>query len=149
MSCGGGSAASPDQFFLGFMAYNRVWYAKNKLATTIGGGAITNPGRYLVLLPPINGATAFTGTPYFTEAPGNPFKAWDMQITEDFMPNDFIIFRAEYNHRAANVPNFTGPNGVTPPGDNNGGTPGDLVMGWNPDLVYTEDRLTLAMMVRY
>jgi hypothetical protein len=31
---------------------------------TVGGGAITNPGRYLVLVPPINGATAITGTPY-------------------------------------------------------------------------------------
>ena len=44
---------------------------------TFGGGAIDNPGRYLVLLPPINGATAASGTPYFTENPGDPFKAWD------------------------------------------------------------------------
>ena len=35
---------------------------------TLGGGAINNPGRYLVLIPPINGATAFSGTPYFTAA---------------------------------------------------------------------------------
>src|SRR5258708_36339963 len=35
-------------------------------SATLSGGAIDNPGRYLVLLPPINGATAFSGTPYFT-----------------------------------------------------------------------------------
>ena len=38
---------------------------------------MVNPGRYLVLLPPINGATAFSGTPYFTENPGDQFKGWD------------------------------------------------------------------------
>jgi hypothetical protein len=161
VSCGGGtpsptgnvaaaasSPGSPNQFFLGFMAYHRVWYAQNKLATTIGGGAITNPGRYLVLLPPINGATAFTGSPYFTENAGNPYKAWDMQITEDFFPREFIIFRLEYTHRAANVPYFTGSNGVTPPGGNNG-VPSALVKGWLPDLVPTEDRVTAAMLVRF
>jgi hypothetical protein len=162
VACGGGtpsktgnvafapnSAGTPNQFFLGFMVYHRVWYAENKLATTIGGGGITNPGRYLVLLPPINGATAFTGSPYFSENAGNPFLAWDMQITEDYMPKEFITFRLEYNHRAASVPYFTGSNGVTPPGGDNG-NPGSPVMGWGgPDLVHTEDRLSLAMLVRY
>ena len=47
---------------------------------TLGGGQINNPGRYLVLLPPINGATAITGTPYFTENPRDPFKAWDASV---------------------------------------------------------------------
>jgi hypothetical protein len=162
VSCGGGtpshtgnvafapaSPGSPNQFFLGFMVYNRVWYAKNKLATTIGGGAITNPGRYLVLLPPINGATAFSGSPYFTENAGNPFQAWDMQITEDFLPAEFIIIRLEYNHRAASVPYFTGPNGVTPPNGDGSSNPAMMVEGWSPDLVHTEDRLSLAMLVRY
>jgi len=35
-----------------------------------------NPGRHLVLAP-FNGATAASGTPYFTENPGDPRKAWD------------------------------------------------------------------------
>ena len=43
--------------FAGFMAYVRAWHGE-KYALTFGGGAIDNPGRYLVLLPPINGATA-------------------------------------------------------------------------------------------
>jgi hypothetical protein len=30
------------------MAYNRVWFDRDRLALTVGGGAIDNPGRYLV-----------------------------------------------------------------------------------------------------
>ena len=70
---------------------------------------LTNPGRYLVLLPPINGATAFSGTPYFTLNPGDQFKAWDASSTFDYMPSQFVTFRFEYDHRAANVPYFAGP----------------------------------------
>src|SRR5437588_4393066 len=68
----------PKQSFLGYMIYNRLWFDRDKYGLTIGGGQIYNPGRYLVLLPPINGATAASGTPYFTENPGDPYKAWDM-----------------------------------------------------------------------
>jgi len=106
----------PKQSFLGFMLYNRFWFHKDLFALTLGGGKINNPGRYLVLLPPINGATAASGTPYFTENPGDPFKAWDASTTFDWMPSQYITFRWEYNHRAANVPYFSGPGGVTPPG---------------------------------
>jgi hypothetical protein len=81
---------------------------------TLGGGRINNPGRYLVLLPPINGATASSGTPYFTENPGDPYKAWDASITADYLPSQYFTYRLEYNHRAANVPYFSGPGGVTP-----------------------------------
>ncbi len=81
----GGGVSCSSQYFLGFMAYNRLWFSRDLFAFTFGGGAINNPGRYLVLLPPINGATAFSGTPYFTENPGDQFKAWDMQATFDLM----------------------------------------------------------------
>jgi hypothetical protein len=64
------------------------------------------------------------------------------------MPREFITFRAEFNHRAANVPYFTGPGGVTPDGGNQGGA-GSLVNGWTPDLVKNENRLTFAMMLKY
>ncbi len=102
------------------MAYNRVWFDHDRYALTVGGGAINNPGRYLVLLPPINGATAASGTPYFTENPGDPYKAWDASVTFDYMPSQFVTFRVEVNHRAANVPYFSGAGGVTPPGGNIG-----------------------------
>ena len=120
VSCAGDSAKGPKQSFLGYMLYNRLWFHKDLYALTLGGGQINNPGRYLVLLPPINGATAASGTPYFTENPGDPYKAWDVSATVDYMPSQYITFRMEYNHRAANVPYFSGPGGVTPPGGNTG-----------------------------
>jgi len=36
--------------------YNRFWFDNDRYGLTLGGGKINNPGRYLVLLPPINGA---------------------------------------------------------------------------------------------
>ncbi|AKV00544.1 outer membrane protein [Labilithrix luteola] len=137
-----------SQYFLGFMTYQRLWFVADHFGFTVGGGAITNPGRYLVLLPPINGATAFSGTPYFTAGPGDGFKAWDLQVTGDYMPREFVTFRLEYNHRAANVPYFSGPGGMTPSGGNQG-APGSFVEGFAPDLVKVENRITAAMMVKY
>jgi hypothetical protein len=147
VKCSGGNVITPSQYFLGFMLYNRVWFEHDRFGLTIGGGYIDNPGRYLVLLPPINGATAFSGTPYFPNSPGYPFKAWDTSITFDYMPIQFTTFRAEFNHRAANVPYFTGPGGITPEGGNQG-PPGSVVPGFNPDLVKSENRFTLGLLVK-
>lgn len=138
----------PKQSFLGFMLYNRFWFHKDLFGLTLGGGKINNPGRYLVLLPPINGATASSGTPYFTENPGDPYKAWDASGTFDWMPSQYITFRWEYNHRADNVPYFSGSGGVTPPGGNTG-APGSLVPGWAPDLRKSENRLNMAILVKF
>ncbi len=161
VSCAGNSAKGPKQSFLGYMFYNRLWFDNDKYGLTLGGGQINNPGRYLVLLPPINGATATSGTPYFTENPGDPYKAWDVSGTFDWMPSQYITFRWEYNHRAANVPYFSGSGGVTPPGGDNG-TPGSLVClsgfttcngsptnTWFPDLRKTENRLNMAILVKF
>jgi hypothetical protein len=143
----GGGVDCGDQYFLGFMAYNRFWFLKDQFAMTIGGGGITNPGRYLVLLPPINGATASSGTPYFSTSPGTDFKAWDGSLTFDWMPIQFFTFRVEYDHRHANVLYFSGQGGVTPPGGNQG-APGSTVPGWSPDLRHSEDRVTAAILVK-
>jgi len=137
----------PSQYFVGFMAYNRLWFAQDKFALTLGGGAINNPGRFLVLMPPINGATAYSGTPYFTQNPGDTFNAWDSSVTFDYLPSQFITFRIEYNHREANVPYFASRKGVTPPSGNTG-APGSEVSGWSPDLDRVENRLTAAMLIR-
>jgi hypothetical protein len=139
---------SYKQSFLGYMIYNRWWFNKDRYGFTLGGGRINNPGRYLVLLPPINGATATSGTPYFTENPGDPYKAWDMSATYDYMPSQYITFRWEFNHRHANVPYFSGPGGITPPGGNTGAL-GSEVPGWSPDLRHTEDRGTMAILVKF
>ena len=147
VSCTGGSTDGPAQYFVGFMAYNRFWFQQDRYAVTLGGGAINNPGRYLVLLPPINGATAFSGTPYFTANPGDPFKAWDASVTFDYMPKDWVTFRLEFNRRAANVPYFSGQGGITPPGGNQG-PPGSIVPNFTPDLTKTESRITGALLVK-
>ena len=148
VSCAGNSAKGPKQDFLGFMLYNRLWFHKDLYGFTLGGGKINNPGRYLVLLPPINGATAASGTPYFTENPGDPYKAWDASATFDYMPSQYITFRWEFDHRAANVPYFSGSGGITPLGGNTG-APGSVVPGFTPDLVKDENRLDLSILVKF
>jgi len=136
------------------MLYNRLWFAKDQLGLTIGGGVMTNPGRYLVLTPPINGATAYTGSPYFPQTPGTTYKAWDTTETFDYMPSQFVTFRSEFTHRWASVPYFVGPNGVTPEtaaGSNtfvNTGDPTAVVPGFTPDLRKNENRITFNVMIR-
>jgi hypothetical protein len=147
VSCVNGTSNAPSQYFAGFMLYNRLWFLNHTYGLTVGGGYMTNPGRYLVLTPPIDGATAFSQSPYFSQAAGTQYKAWDTTETFDFMPSQFVTFRAEYTHRAANVPYFAGPGGVTPPGGNDG-NPTKMIPGWAPDLQKAEDRVMFAAMVR-
>jgi len=168
-----GNITAYKQAFLGWMLYNRTWFKKDLYGLTIGGGAMTNPGRYLTLLPPINGADAEFGSPYFSQSPGNQFKAWDASITFDWMPKQYITFRTEYGYRHANVPYWSGPGGITPPGGNNftngvGGVvpgttfvPGPLfsatqgstcvagATGWCPDLRKDEASARFAIMVKF
>ena len=119
-----GPGINPKQSFVGWMVYDRTWFKKDTYGLTIGGGMINNPGRYLVLLPPINGETAPSAAinaPYFTGNPSDPFKAWDSSLTFDYMPRQWLTFRWEYDYRHASVPYWTGHGGVTPPGS--GGVP--------------------------
>ena len=119
-----GPGINPKQSFIGYMLYNRTWFKKDRYAITVGGGEINNPGRYLVLDPPINGETAPSAAinaPYFTGNPSDPFKAWDSSITFDYMPSQYVTFRWEYDYRHASVPYWSGPGGITPPGS--GGVP--------------------------
>jgi len=146
VTCTGG-AAGPAQYFLGFMFYNRLWLRSDQLAVTIGGGAMNNPGRYLVLVPPINGATASSGTPYFTYNPGEKFSAWDASLSVDVMPDEFVTFRSEVNYRHSSVAYFAGRGGVTPVGGNQG-APGSTVGGFTPDLRRQETRLNFALLVK-
>ena len=179
-----------DQYFLGFMAYARVWFAADCSASPSAAGLSPIPGRYLVLVPPINGATAFSGVS--ANLPNDPEvrpvcrvpRVWCVPTAKrahygvrqlqlpgvghaesrrDYMPNDFITFRLEFNHRAASIPYFAGSGGMTPcvngfcsnqgaagswPGQNGVATiPGLNNAG--PDLSFDENRLTLAMMMKF
>jgi hypothetical protein len=118
VSCHNDSNGHPKQMFAGWMLYNRFQFHRDMFGVTIGGGVLDNPGRYLVLLPPINGADAVSGSPYFQGYPGAKFKGWDSTVTFDWMPSQFTTFRFETGYRYADVPYWTGRGGITPPGAN-------------------------------
>lgn len=149
----GNATQGPAQYFLSLMAYNRVWFAKNKFAWTAGGGYMKNPGRYLVLYPagdasplpnPTN-PTTISGTHPFSANAGDPFEGWDVSTNIDWMANEHILFRFEYVHRESSVPYFAGRGGVTSP---SGYTTTPLTPGWVPDLVKSEDRIIFALLFR-
>jgi hypothetical protein len=149
----GDSIQGPAQYFASAMFYNRIWFCKNKLAWTFGGGYMTNPGRYLVLyptgqaspLPNPNNPTQTEGAFPFSANPGDKFKGWDASTNFDWMPNQSITFRIEYVHRQSNVPYFAGPGGVT---SQTGFATTPLDPNWRPDLVKSEDRIILAVLFR-
>jgi hypothetical protein len=173
VSCHNDSHGNPKQSFIGYMLYDKTWWHHDLFSITIGGGQINNPGRYLVLIPPINGESASSAainSPYFTFNPGDPFKAWDTSITFDYMPRQWLTFRVEGDFRHANVPYWTGSGGITPPpGTNNGqptqyacmdGTPSGsttLTPGlcandggvWYPDLRKQEWLLDVDLLVKF
>ena len=120
VNCHNSHDGKPKQMFIGTMSYLRFWFNKDIFAMTLGGGLMNNPGRYLTLLPPIDGATAITGTPYYTENAGDRAQMHDGTITLDYMPAQFITFRLESGYRYSDAPYWTGRRGITPPGGNNG-----------------------------
>jgi hypothetical protein len=146
---GGGITCSSGQNkanFFGMMGYDRTWFHNDLYAMTFGGGFMNNPGRYLALTPPINGATAASGSPYFTQQPGQKLYQWDAQLNLQYMPKDWITWWTEATFRHSSVPYWSGSGGVTPPGGNTG-SPASCVGGgsdattgncsasdWFPDL---------------
>jgi len=153
-----GGPGNPAQYFVSWMVYNRLWFAKNKVAWTMGGGWMKNPGRYLVLYPtgqasplpnPYN-PTQTAGAFPFDTAPGTQFEGWDASTNIDFMPSQFITFRIEAVHRESSVPYFAGHGGVTSP---DGYTttafgPGTPYPNWRPDLVKAETKVIFAVLFR-
>jgi hypothetical protein len=166
--CTGG--ATKDSF-AGWMGYNRVWWGKDKYAVTYGGGRMNNPGRYLTLLPPINGADAISGSPYFTENPGQAAHMWDTTITFQWMPKEYITWWWEAGYRHSDIPYWTGRDGITPPGGNNGSPQYFVCMSgatagtsdptaapaacasqggvWQPDLRKTQAAVSAGVMVKF
>ncbi len=149
----GDSIQGPAQYFASVMFYNRIWFAKNKLAWTFGGGYMQNPGRYLVLYPtgdasplpnPTNPTTT-AGTHPFSANPGDQFNGFDYSTNIDWMPNEHVLFRMEFVHRESSVPYFAGHGGVTSP---TGYTTSPLTSTWVPDLVKSENRIIFAVLFR-
>lgn len=178
VSCFGTHGGPPKQAFIGAMGYDRMQFKKDHFGVTVGGGFLNNPGQYLTLLPPINGATAPTGSVYFPGGPGSKFHGVDGTITFDWMPDQFITFRLEEGYRHSDIPYWTGHGGITPPGGNNGApqnfacnapiqTPSGLTTNsgfsdlpnataacgaggiWFPDLQHDQSTTTIAIMVKF
>jgi len=170
VTCHGGSGG-PKQSFLGWMLYDRYWFHKDLFAITLGGGMMNNPGRYLTLLPPINGADAISGSPYFTGNPGDKAHMWDTTLNVQYMPKQYITWWMEFGYRHSDVPYWSGRGGITPPGGNNGapqyyacnsgatagtndlaaaylacGGPGTV---WFPDLRHSQAVLGAGVMVKF
>lgn len=147
------SVKGPAQYFLSMMFYNRTWLSENKFAWTIGGGIMTNPGRYLVLsptgqaspLPNPNNPTQTEGAFPFSTNAGDKFQGWDASTNFDWMPNQSLLFRIEYVYRHSSVPYFAGPGGVT---SQTGYTTSVLDPLWRPDLRKYENRVILAVLFR-
>jgi hypothetical protein len=170
VTCHGGTGG-PKQAFLGWMLYNRIWWNKDRYAITLGGGQMSNPGRYLTLLPPINGADAVSGSPYFTENPGDKAHMWDTTFTFHWMPKQYITWWAEAGYRHSDIPYWSGRGGITPPGGNTGapsqyvcaggGSAGtaDLATAyancggrnsvWFPDLRHSQFTIGAGVMVKF
>jgi hypothetical protein len=170
-----GAPSKNKESFVGWMIYDRIWFHKNLYAITLGGGEMSNWGRYLTLLPPINGADAVTGSPYFTESPGQRAHMWDSTVTFQYMPKQYITWWTEVGYRHSDVPYFAGRGGVTPPGFSIGGTNGapgqyacmsgaasgasDLPTAtancasaggvWFPDLRRSETKFSIGVMVKF
>ena len=149
----GDSIQGPAQYFASVMFYNRIWFAKNHFAWTVGGGYMNNPGRYLVLYPtgqasplpnPTN-PTSTAGTYPYSANPGDKFEGFDYSTNLDWMPNQHLTVRVEYVHRQSSVPYFAGRGGVTSP---SGYQTTPLTPGWKPDLVKAEDRIIFAVLFR-
>lgn len=160
----------PAQNFISGMVYNRLWFGeKQKFAWTVGGGYMHNPGQYLVLAP-----TGYADTLYQSQTgPGSTFDAWDMSSSIDFMPNQNLTLKFEYVYRQVNSMNpatgstalpgyFAGHGGVTSPQGytnygqytyaSNGASvapPLSSWGGWMPDMVNSEGRLVVALLVRF
>jgi len=145
-----------DQHFLSAMAYNRVWI-HDSLAFTMGGGMMSNPGRYLVLAP-TGVASPFQplsiqgveynrpGQQFFSLNPGTTFNAFDYEAGFQYMPDELMTYDLEYNHRQADTNYFAGHGGVTSP---DGYTTTALPPGWRPDLVKSDSRIIAAMLLRF
>jgi len=158
----------PAQNFISGMFYNRLWFGKH-FGWTIGGGYMHNPGQYLVLTP-----TGYADTLFQSQTgPGSTFNAWDCSTTFDYMPSDNITLRFEFVHRAvtdlgaapgttplkgyfAGAGGVTSPSGYTNTGQYSYTSSGASIApplsswgGWMPDLVKSESRIIIALLVRF
>lgn len=139
----GDGVKAKDNYMAGTSIANRLWFAHNKMALTLRGDYVTNPGGYLSFSPAAAGQ--IPNDYDLAIAAGQHLKMTQFTSTFDVMPNNFITFRLEYDHRSANIPYFAGPDGTTSP---TGFTTDPITPDWKPDLRKKEDRIILSVNFR-
>ncbi len=131
-----------DQYMTGSALSNRLWFDRNKLALTLRGDFIENPGLYLAFSPSPITPNDFTDA--ISKDTHQNLTIFQATATFDIMPNDYVTFRLEYRYRKSNKPYFAGRAGTTSP-DGWVDTP---VNNWRPDLVKDESGITVAVNFR-
>lgn len=138
-----GAGVSPKtNYMAGIAATNRLWFHKNKLAWSLRGDYLTNPGIYLAFSPSPVTPNDFTDA--IATDPKQKLNIHQLTSTVDIMPNDHVTFRFEYAFRKSNVPYFAGRGGTTSPD----GWITTSTNFWRPDLRKTENRITAAINFR-
>jgi hypothetical protein len=136
----GGGVTADKNYMAGTSIANRIWFNRNKLALTLRGDYVTNPGAYLAFSPSPVAANDYNNA----LATGKTLDIIQATATFDVMPTDHITFRLEYGYRSSSLPYFAGQGGTTSP-DGWIETP---TSNWRPDLVSNESRVTVAVNFR-
>lgn len=102
---GGGGPNAGKSYFLGTSVAHRLWFHRDKLALSLRGEVLSEPGRYMLQFPP----------PGFDTRPGKKFWVAGLTATFEVMPRDYFGVRAEVMGRYASEPFFAGPGGTTSP----------------------------------
>ncbi|MCF8450075.1 MAG: porin [Taibaiella sp.] len=136
----GNGVLADKNYMAGTSIANRIWFNRNKLALTLRGDYVTNPGAYMAFNPSPVAANDYNDA----LAAGKTLDIIQATATFDLMPTDHFAFRLEYGYRGASVPYFAGSGGTTSP-DGWMDTPNNT---WRPDLVNNEGRVTVAVNFR-
>lgn len=139
----GEGVKAKDNYMAGSSLANRMWFNHNKLALTLRGDYITNPGGYLAFSPAAPGQ--IPNDYDIAIANGEKLKMTQLAATFDVMPSDHVTFRCEFAHRNSNIPYFAGPDGTT---SQTGFITDAPDPTWKPDLKKSENRIIVAVNVR-
>jgi hypothetical protein len=135
----GRNMVSPSSSRVGGIAAARIEWPL-RIATAIRADTYWDEGQVLVPAFPI-------GSVYTRPFGSQPFLGTGLAATVDVLPSPWLLVRVEYMHRGANIPLFSGQQGITGPG---GVVPKDdaTAATFSPDLRRFDDRAILALILR-